>query len=204
MKQNINCPCGSSFPVEYEEEVDIDANPDALDSILKGSFMSYDCSYCNKVHKPEYKIMIKWPSRNLLLEVIPELERGEFYRNKKESANYETVIGFPEMIDRLAIVKDSLEPVIIETLKSYLLAKAEENYPDNDINVWYHCKNPSGIEFHLEGIRADEVAVMRVPTEIYDKTLSDYRKNPKSEVFTALRVRSYLSVQNILRHDALK
>jgi hypothetical protein len=166
--------------------------------------MSFECPACGKKHKPEFKITIIWKSKNIKLEVLPELDRGEFYRRKKENQNIETVIGFPEMADRLAVIKDELEPVIIEALKTFLLVKAEENYPGVNINVWYHGKGPAGIEFHLDGIRKGEVAVMRVPQEIYEKTGTDYQKHPKDELFSSLRVRSYLSVQNILRPDALK
>jgi hypothetical protein len=204
MKKNINCPCGNNFSFNVEEEVDLDQNPDSLDKILNGSFMSYNCPACRKKHKPEYKITLIWKSKNLKLEVLPELDRGEFYRNKKENASMETVIGFPEMFDRIAVLNDDLEPIIIETLKYYLLEKAEETYPDKDINAWYHCKGTGGIEFHLDGIRPDEVAVMRIPHELYEKTFDDYRKHPKNDFFSSLRVRSYLSVQNILRPDVLK
>jgi len=190
--------------MEYEEEVDIDNRKDSLENIFNGTFMSYNCSFCGKKHKPEFKISLVWKSKNYKLEVYPELERGEFYRNKKENSSFETVISFPEMADRLSVINDDLEPVVIETLKSFLLAKAAENYPDNDINVWYHNKGSNGIEFHLDGIRPDEVAVMRIPMDMYEKTLDDYRKRPKNDIFTSLRVRSYLSVQNILRPDVLK
>jgi len=204
VKKTINCLCGSSFSIEFEEEIDLDQEPDVLEKILNGTFMSFVCPHCTKKHKPEFKIRLVWKSKNLKLEVLPELDRGEFYRKKTEKAQFETVIGFPEMADRLSVVKDSLEPIVIETIKSYLLAKAEENYPDNDINVWYNSRGPSGIEFHLDGIRAEEVAVMRLPQEMYEKTLEDYKKHPKKDIFTSLRVRSYVSVQNMLRHDALK
>ncbi|MCL1955036.1 MAG: hypothetical protein FWF68_02670 [Spirochaetes bacterium] len=204
MKQDIACPCGNNFSIDIEEEIDLDLKPEHLDNILSGTFMSYDCTVCRKKHKPEFRIVIIWKSKKLKMEVLPELERGEFYRRKKENTPYETVIGFPEMADRLAVIKDNLEPIIIETIKSYLLAKAEENYPDKDINAWYYGASSEGIEFHLNGIRKDEVAVMRVPHEFYEKTMQDYKKRPKSETFTSLRVRSYLSVQNILRPDALK
>lgn len=204
MKKNINCLCGTNIQIEYEEEIDLDKNAESLGKILDGTFMSYKCGFCGKVHKPEYNIAVIWGSKNYKLEVIPELDRGMYYRNKKEDSSFETVIGFPEMADRLLVIKDDLDPVIIETLKSYLLTKAEESYPDKEINAWYHCKNAGGIEFHLDGIRPDEVAVMKIPNETYEKISNDYRKRPKSEVFTSLRVRSYLSVQNILRPDILK
>jgi hypothetical protein len=204
MKQNITCPCGKSFSVEVDEDLDLDAKPDELEKICNGSFMSYNCPDCNKKHKPEYKIMITWKSKNLKLEVLPELDRGEFYRRKEKNAPFETIIGYPEMADRIAVIKDGLEPMIIETLKYYLLAKAEENYPDKDINAWYYNKGPSGIEFHLDGIRPDEVAVMVVPDQVYNKTMEDWRKKPKGDIFMALRCRSYLSVQNMFRSDMLK
>jgi hypothetical protein len=179
----------------------MDRNPEYLESIFTGTFMSYNCSICNKKHKPEYRIMVLWKSKKIKFEVLPELERGNFYLRKKESLPYETIIGFPEMADRLAVIKDGLEPVIIEALKSYILAKADENYPDKEINVWYHGKVSTGIEFHLDGIRREEVAVMTVPQEIYDRNSAEYRKHPNSEFFKSLRVRSYLSVQNMLRPD---
>jgi len=204
MKKNINCLCGTNVQIEYNEEIDLDKDSQALEKILDGTFMSYKCGFCGKIHKPEYKLMLVWNSKNYKMEVLPELDRGEFYRNKKENAGVETIIGFPEMADRLSVIKDDLDPVIIETIKSYLLTKAEENYPDKEINAWYHCKSSNGIEFHLDGIRPNEVAVMRIPFETYERTSEDYRKRPKSDVFTSLRVRSYLSVQNILRPDILK
>ena len=204
MKQNIVCPCGRNFMAEREEVIDLDKNPDNLEKICNGTFMSFICPGCEKNHKPEYRVTLVWNSKKLKLEVLPELERGEFYRRKKENISHETIIGYPEMADRIAVIKDGLEPIVIETLKYYLLAKAEENYPDRDINAWYHSVDPAGIEFHLDGIRPGEVAVMKVPQEVYNKTLEDWRKRPKNETFVSLRCRSYLSVQNMFRHDVLK
>jgi hypothetical protein len=204
MKPNINCPCGKNFSIEFEEEVDLDQNPEYIEEIFNGTFMSFFCPACGKKHKPEYRITLLWKSENLKLEVLPELERGEFYRRKDEKVSFETVIGYPEMAERLAVIADGLEPVAIETLKYYLLAKAEENYPGRDINAWYHEKNDSGVVFHLDGIREGELAVMKVPLQLYEKTREDYRKKPKNEIFTHLRWRSYMSVQNILRPDELK
>jgi hypothetical protein len=204
MKKNISCLCGTNISIDYEEELDLDQDPESLKNIFDGTFMSYKCPYCSRKNKPEYPINIVWKSKNLIMRVIPELDRGEFYRNKKEKFENETIIGYPEMADRLAVINDGLEPVIIETIKSYLLEKAAENYPDKEVNAWYHFNSSDGIEFHLDGIREGEVAVMKIPAELYNKILSDYKENPKSMSFTSLRVRSYLSVQNLLRHDALK
>jgi hypothetical protein len=208
MKHNITCLCGRSFSIDIEEEINLDNSPDQLEKICNGTFMSFDCPDCGKKHKPEYVINLVWKSKNINLEVLPELDRGEFYRRNKDKSfkdnSYETIIGYPEMADRITVIKDDLEPVVIEAIKSFLLAKAEETYPDKEINAWYITKTPKGIEFHLEGIKQDEVAVMIVPYEIYEKTQADYKKRPKNDIFTSLRHRTYLSVQNLYRHDALK
>jgi hypothetical protein len=204
MTRNIGCPCGKNFSVEAPQEINLDDDPGQIDSICNGTFMTFVCPVCEKTHKPEFSIVINWKSKNLQLEVLPELERGGFYfRKKKEKSAFETVIGYPEMADRITVIKDGLEPAVIETLKYYLLMKAEENYPDREINAWYHGKGESGIEFHLDGIKAGAVAVMRVPLELYEKTYTDYRKNPKDDIFSSLRTRSYLSVQNIFKPDIL-
>jgi hypothetical protein len=204
MKRNISCPCGRTFSVEAPEEIDLDQNPEFLKKINDGTFMTFTCPGCGKINKPEYPVMFIWKSKNLNMEVLPELDRGEFYRRKKGTFSFETIIGYPEMADRIAVLSDNLEPAVIETLKYYLLLKAEEIYPDRDINAWYNGKGPSGIVFHLDGIKAGEVAEMKVPQATYDKTFEDYRKNPKDEIFASLRSRSYLSVQNMLRPDVLK
>ena len=205
MRINIKCLCGINFQFEYEKEIDIDQKSEYLVQILNGTFMSMACPACGKKHKPEFKLLISWKSKNLKMEVLPETERAGFYNDKKkEKSPPETIISFPEMADRLAVIKDDLEPVVIETLKSFLLVKAAENYPDMEVNAWYYSNGPDGIEFHLDGLRPGEVAVMRIPLDLYNKTLDDYKKRPKNEMYTALRVRSYLSVQNVFRPDILK
>jgi len=204
MKSNITCLCGTSILIDYEEVIDLDQEPKYLEEILNGTFMTYKCSFCEKKNKPEFPINIEWKSKNLKMRIIPELERGEFYRDKKDAYKFETIISYPEMADRLAVINDGLEPVVIEALKSFLLDKAAESYPDKEVNAWYHLNDPAFIEFHLDGIRQGEVAVMKVPHEIYQKTFDDYKKNPKRGIFPSLRVRSYLSVQNYLRPDELK
>lgn len=204
MKSTITCLCGTNILIDYEEDIDLDQEPKYLEEISNGTFMSYKCSFCGRNNKPEFPIIIEWKSKKLKMRVLPELERGEFYRNKKDEHNLETIISYPEMADRLAVINDGLDPVIIEALKSYLLDKAAENYPDKEVNAWYHLNDPAFIEFHLDGIRDGEVAVMKVPQEIYKKAVDDYKKNPKNGIFPLLRVGSYLSVQNYLRPDALK
>lgn len=209
MKQKIQCPCVHVFFIDYEEKINLDTNSDVIAKIMDGSFMNYQCSKCGKNHKPEFPLSIIWDAKKTKMEVLPEIERGAFYRRKKDPPNVVTIISYPEMAERIAVLRDDLEPITIEAIKYFLFMKADENYPENDISVWYQHKtadevNGHQLEFHLYGIRKDEVAVSRVPWNTYENILKDYKKKPKSEPFKSLRHRSYISLQNILRPEGLK
>jgi hypothetical protein len=209
VKRKIPCFCDNSFEVEVPEEIDLDKNNEYLSEIQNGRFLNFTCSSCGKNHKPEFPILILWPSKNQRFEVFPEMDRGEFYRGRKNSTEKslyptETIIGYPELADRLAVIRDGFDPVPVEVIKYYLQLKAEEQYPDDELDIWYFGSNKDDIEFHIHGIKDNEVAVMKVPISLYQKTMEDYIANPKKEIFGILRVGSYLSVKNTMRHEALK
>ncbi|MDR3139303.1 MAG: CpXC domain-containing protein [Treponema sp.] len=204
MKRKIPCICENTFSIEVPEEINLDETSGYIDELAEGSFMNYTCPSCGKKHKPEFPLMVLWPSRKVRIEVLPEQERREFYRRKKDPEDTQTVIGYPELAERVAVFRDGLEPVIIETLKYYLLLKAQETYPEEEISIWYQRKSPEGLEFHLHGLKPGEVAVSRVPAALYQKTLADYTKHPREEIFSSLRFRSYLSIQNTMGPEYLK
>lgn len=204
MKQKIVCPCNNTFFIDYEEDLYPDTDPELTGRIMDGTFMNYPCSKCGKILKPEFPITIVWTSKKVNIEVIPEMERGSFYRRKKDPPGTETVIGYPEMAERIAVLRDGLEPAAVEAIKYLLYLKADENYPDNDISIWYQHTADDILEFHIHGLREKEVAVTRIPLSLYQKTLADFKKKPKSGPFSDLRHRSYLSIQNILWPQELK
>ena len=215
MKKKITCFCENAFDAEIPDEVDLDSG-NYLEEIQNGSFLNFTCGSCGKKHKPEFPLKLVWPSKKLRFEVFTEMDKGEFYRRKKlpneklsgEKASYplETIIGFPEMADRLAVIKDGFEPAAVEAIKYYLYLKADEQYPDTDLSIWYFGQSGDTpdqrtLEFHIHGIREGEVAVMKIPFSLYEKTFADFKKNPKSELFSTLRVRTYLSARNTMRQE---
>ena len=223
MKRKIPCFCENTFEIEVPEEINLDSDSRYIDEIQNGAFMNYTCPSCGKKLKPEFPISILWPAKKLRFEVFPELDRGEFYRRKKAPDEkgpnkLETIIGYPELAERLTVIRDGLDPTVVEAIKYFLHLKAEEQYPDDDIEIWYYSSNgtngsngtdasggiAASLEFHIHGIREEEVAVTKVPLTLYKKYLDDYKKNPKGELFSALRVRSYLSVKNTMRPEELK
>ena len=213
MKRKINCHCESVFEVEAPGEINLDLKPEYLKEILKGSFFTFICGNCEKKHKPEFPLIILWPSKNIRLEVFPELERAAVTRklkpgSKAASDGQETIIGYPEMIDRIAVISDGFEPIVIETIKYYLHLKAEEENQDKEINIWYYGRSGDqdtveqcSLEFHIHGIRENEVVIVKIPLALYAKNLDEYKKNPKKDIYKALRTGSYLSVKNSMRQS---
>ena len=219
MRRKIPCFCDNTFVVEAPDTINLDTDPQHIEDILAGNFMNFPCGSCGKRHKPEFPLTVNWPSKSICLEVLPELDRGSFYRRKtkKEPAPAggktgadtpvepnETVISYPEMAERIAMLKDDLVIEAVEAIKYYLFVKADEAYPDANIGVWFHSRSGDSLEFHVHGIKDNEVAVMQVPFSLYEKTLNDFKTNPKEEPFPSLREKTYCSIQNMLRPDELK
>jgi hypothetical protein len=212
VKRKIPCFCDNTFTVDAPEEIDLDLRPEYLDEIMAGTFMNFTCGNCGKVHKPEFPLRVRWPSHKAIMEVLPEQDRMGFYRKKAdnptkfppEEETIETVIGYGELAERLAVIRDGLEAMTVEALKYYFLAKAEETNPDSDISIWYQKRGTDSLEFHIHGLKEGEVAVTRVPLEVYEKSRDNYIRHPKSEPFASLRFHTYLSVQNLLCSEGLK
>jgi hypothetical protein len=207
MKRKIPCLCENTFTVEFPEEVDLDAQSQYLEEITNGAFMNFTCTSCGKLHKPEFPITVLWPSKKLRFEVIPELDRMSFYNRKKDKEKAEpaeTLIGYRELADRLAVIRDGLEPAAVESIKYYLLLKAEETNPEQEVSVWYRNRTGGFLQFYIHGLKEDSVALSQVPFAVYEKTALDYKKHPKAELFSSLRYKNYLSVQNMMLGEDIK
>ena len=209
MKRKIPCFCENTFEAEIPEEINLDNEPGYLDEILNGNFLAFRCPNCGKKHKPEFPLSVHWPSKKLSFEILPELDRGVLYRRKKRASRkgpntLETIIGYAEMAERLAVLRDGYEPVAVEAIKYFLHLKAEEQYPEKEMEILYYkterASEQNFLEFHIHGIKENEVAVMKIPFSLYEKTIDDYKKHPKSEIYSSLRVQTYLSVKNTMRN----
>lgn len=202
MKHSITCQCEHRFDVEIPEQVNLDQDEKAIDELCNGTFLTIVCPSCSTPLKPEFPLMIDWPSHATYLQVLPEFDREAFYHGQiKPSLNAEIVIGYPEASDRIMVIREGLDPLIIEALKYYLLLKADETNPEAEATAWFAGRQGETLEFHIHGLRNEEVAVSRIPYAIYTKIQGEYLKNPDTEPFKSLRFGPYVSVQNLLRPE---
>ena len=211
--QKITCKCDCSFDIEYEKTIDLDACPAVKDKIKSGDFLSFVCPSCHSKVNVELETEFVWKSKKNVLLFVPEKKRMECLAfcagavridaesNKKIKTEFvkkgqTPVIGYPELAERITVLDEGLDPEIIEAVKFFLLDSGK-NIKQKRIKLLFEKPLDGALEFHLHGLRENEVAVMRVPLSLYRSVESDRNDGKKKEVFRALRLGAYLSYKNI-------
>lgn len=201
--RKITCPCDQVFSVDIPETVNLDSSADTIARIENGSFLSCVCPSCNSVLHTDLRTRFEWPSKKTNLLLIPEIERIAFLSgNLEPDADAETVIGFAELADRISVLRDGLDPLAVEAVKYHLASKARTASPASQLTILFEKKRDGGdLEFHIHGLKTDEVAITVIPPRIYDSIVKNIGEHPDEEPYVSLRNGSYLSVQNILIED---
>lgn len=210
----IYCPCEKSFDVFHSESINLDEQPQLVDDILDGKFLTFTCPQCGRTIKSEVKTRIEWKSKKQILLFVPEssrieclsccagLKKIDFKTNTEIAHNYckkdETpVIGYAELSERVEVLKNNLNPHAVEVLK-FIVLDSGKNIKNKKIRIFFHSVLDNGFfEFYVYGLKDDEVAVMPVPIKLYNSILTDLNKKKKSELFTGVYLGNYLSYQNI-------
>lgn len=199
--RTIICSCDATFEEDVPDSIDIDASVDLKRSLLDGSFMTFTCPSCGRSLKPEFPLSVRWPSKGLTFSVIPELERPRL-EDLQTPSDTDILFGYAELADRVSVIDADLDPVSVEALKYFLLLKATEADPDAEPTAWFHGLAGDTLEFHIHGLRPNEVAVSRIPRSLYERTLSEKASHPDSEPFCLISVGRYTSVQNLFKPSA--
>lgn len=202
--RKLTCHCEQTFNVDLPEVVNIDESKETLADIANGSFLTCECPTCNALLHTDLRTRLEWPSKKRTIELIPEIDRLSFLSGAiAVDGATDIVIGYPELADRMAVLASDLEPLVIEAVKYHLAVKARETGTDIKPVILFEKKTDSGdLEFHIHGLKKDEVAITVIPRRIYDAIENDAKEHPEGELFVSLANGAYISVQNILIEDA--
>ena len=196
--RTVTCMCDKTIDADLPDVVDLDAAPDERDRILDGSFFSLTCPHCGTLLKPELSVRVRSASSKLDALVLPEGDRVSFYDGAVEvPAGCEVLVGYAELVERVAILRDGYEPFAVEVVKYFLLGKAVEAAPDADIVVTYHGTEEGKLVFYIVGMKSDETGVVRVPLATYDDIAKDAAGYRAKAPFDAIAKGPYKSV-NVL------
>lgn len=201
-KRRVVCMCDKEFEVDVPECVDLDENTEVLESIKNGDFMAHTCPACAKLLKPEFPLRLLGRSLGLDVFFIPELHRYAYLNDKLDYAVQKTkrvVIGYHELVEKISIFEAGLDDRIIEIMKFYLLTKAYEDEACEEQKImcfFKECGNEN-LQFHVYGMRLDEVGVWRVPLEIYEDTAQSISEKAKERSFAEILQTPYVSVNKV-------
>ncbi len=202
--RKITCFCDNEIEIQIPETVDLEKEPGKEREILDGAFLSFRCDQCGKILKPEFPVKFVDSSRQIEICLLPELERGAFSRGKAEykledGTNGRVVIGYPELVEKIKVVRDNLDDRILEVMKFYLLEKAGA---DDSVRAYYFSKTGDSIEFHIYGMREDEVGVSKVPLRVYEQIAGELSQKETAEFFAPILEPPYVSIHKTYREAA--
>lgn len=194
--RSVTCPCEAVFEADLPEAVDLDDRPQALAEILEGTFLAVQCPECGNLVKPDLTVRVVSGSRSLDLQVVPEVERFAFYRGAVAvPRGAEAVIGYRELVERVKAVQDGISPRALEVLKYLLLARAQQDAPEAEIIIEYTGREEGSLVFDVWGLKEGEAGMIRVPVELYEKTLSELGRKTAEEPFSRIFSGTYRSVR---------
>jgi len=206
MKRKVVCYCDRDFEVDLPDQVEL--NPEMEEAILKGSFMSTKCPHCGKLLKPEFPVRVKNPERGIDIFMLPEQDRNAFYDNSlpysiKEGRS--VVIGHRELIEQLLVIKSALDMRAVEIVKFYLLKKALNDYDSEErLSIIFTGKEQDMLVFHIFGLKADQLGIVRVALEKYQRIVQELDARVKEEPFNVLLAPPYVSISKFFSSDFLR
>jgi hypothetical protein len=198
--RSITCLCERAFEADLPDQIDLDLQPDTIGEILDGGFFAVSCPNCGRRLKPELSVRLTSRLRGIDLFVLPEADRFWVYqRGGDVPAGCEVLIGYAELFERALMLRDGLEPRSMEVLKYYLLAKASATDSSGaELIVSYAGKQPGGkLRFQISGLRPEELAILDLTADRYERTFADLARLSKTEPFAEIFAGSYRSLRSL-------
>jgi hypothetical protein len=191
----ITCVCEKTFEADIPDTVDLAANPEVLETILNGSFLTFRCPHCGHTVKPEVPLHIIDSDKQVDIFLVPEPDRNRYLLGRyKHPDCRRIVIGYPELIEKLKIYFARLDEFAIELIKYYILVKAGVG---SSPSIYFDAVDSGTLIFDIIGLREDEIAKMQIQSEVYDKALTELSQKRGEEPYSTFLEPPYISISKI-------
>ncbi len=195
MKHTITCKCENEIEVNVPDRVEIPENSAKENEILEGEFLPVKCERCGSVLKPELPCRFVDGKRNLDIYLVPERDRNSFMLGKYDyPESSRIVVGYHELVERLRLARQHLDPRAVEILKYQILVRAGGGA---DISIRFAEQENEALLFHIHGLKDDEIAVIRVPHKAYKQALRDADAKAGEEPYSTILEPPYVSINKI-------
>ena len=189
VKRHVACFCENSFDADLPESADLRADAEVRAHILDGSFMSVSCPACGKTLSPEYPFHLSGVAGMGDVFLVPEADRAAYTRGRLPydvGSPGRVAVGFPELMEKVAIAGEALDDRVIEIMKYYLLtgaASAPAADGDREVMLVYRGRDDGRHLFHIMGMKDGEVGVARLAQEFYARIAADIETRIREEPF---------------------
>jgi len=192
----IPCYCNNEVEFDVPGEIDISTNPEIIDTIMDGSFMTVRCPYCGKLLKPEEPVRIYDSTGTLDLELVPELQRNAFLSGRHKVTAARAAIGFPEFAEKAAIYLAGLDERAVEILKLPGISRDTTG----EVSIYFNSLEGDSLVFHIHGLEQDRIGVTRISKDLYNRTLESLEKTD-DPVYREIISPPYISVKKVYREE---
>jgi hypothetical protein len=200
--RELTCMCEHKFKADFPDAVDLAEKPDTVDLILRGEFLTARCPACGKVLKLEFPFTLINKQGGWEIKFIPEAERVDSLKKiktqKQAASTRRIVIGYPELVEKLSILKLGLDDRVIEYIKYHLLSHIlRKTSEEADVMLYFAEKKNDTLFFHIRGLKTDKIGVSKIPMESYRKSLEGIEDKVKEEPFCDFLIPPYISVNKV-------
>jgi len=191
----VTCVCEKTFEADIPETVDLSAGAETVESILRGTFLTFTCPHCGHSVKPEVPIRFTDPGKGRDIYLIPERDRNRFLLGQIEHPPVKRiVIGYAELVEKLKIYTEKLDDCAVELIKYYILVKAGSGASPS---IYFDRIDENMLVFDILGLREDEIAEIKIKREVYDKAEAELPLKRQEEPYNMFLQPPYVSISKI-------
>ena len=201
MKVMIPCLCGKPSEFEYDETAVLDKKTE--DDIISGSFMTSECKNCGTTLKPDFSVRFTNKDKKIDILYIPEKDRDDYLRGKSSyiyKKPERAVIGYHELAEKIKVMRENLNDMVIECVKYYILSKIEnDNKPENEVMIYFNSIQDNKLIFEIHGLHPDEIGLLPIERSFYDLNAEKLDEHLAEEPFKTFLKPPYVSLMKVYR-----
>ncbi len=193
--KHIYCNCGNEIQIDFPESFNLAQDPDIVNNILDGSFMSVRCEKCETLVKPEIPARIMDKKRGIDIVFRPDTERIQFLQGSLDLPETERVVfGYHELEEKILIFTNDLHDKAIEIVKYFYIKKAG---PGKDLDIYLNAVEETALQFRIHGLKEDEIGITKIGKDFYTTIENDLETIIIKENISEAVTPPYVSIKKI-------
>lgn len=191
----ITCKCEKTIEIDIPDRYNLSEQPQILEEILDGTFLTIECPYCGIQLKPELQITVFDSETGLDILVVPEKERSKYFLDPSSFGDHNRVaIGYPELVEKMRMHKADLSDRVVELIKYLLYAKSGGG---TSVAIRFGGVEGSKLLFEIHGVRDQEIGIARISADFYDRMSQELPKRETEEPFDTILAPPYVSLTKV-------